>query len=125
MLIIKKGVMKRRMQPKESVMRKMQPKEKEMRSYFIAQIKIHDWREYELYLEGFDKIFIKYNGEVIAVDDSPIVLEGEWPYTRTVIIRFPSQAETMRWYKSAEYQELVAHRHKASKADIIIVKERE
>jgi uncharacterized protein (DUF1330 family) len=75
-------------------------------------------------LEGYDDIFRKYNGEVMAVDDSPVVLEGTWPYTRTVIIRFPSQAETMLWYESTEYQQLIKHRHKASKADIIIVKGR-
>jgi uncharacterized protein (DUF1330 family) len=95
-----------------------------MCSYFVAQIKIHDWQEYELYLEGYDEIFNKYNGEVITVDDNPVILEGTWPYTRTVIIRFPSQAETMRWYESGEYQQLVKHRHKASKSDIIIVKGR-
>lgn len=95
-----------------------------MYSYFIAQIKIHDWHEYESYLKGYDSIFRKYNGEVIAVDDNPIILEGAWPYTRTVIIRFTSQNETMRWYQSAEYQQLIKHRHKASKADIIIVKGR-
>ncbi|UCC80370.1 MAG: DUF1330 domain-containing protein [Candidatus Zixiibacteriota bacterium] len=95
-----------------------------MYGYFVAQIKIHDWQEYKLYLEGYDDIFGKYNGEVIAVDDNPVVLEGAWPYTRTVIIRFPSQAETMRWYESDEYQQLVKHRHKASTADVIVVKGR-
>ena len=95
-----------------------------MCSFFIAQIKIHDWDEYEKYLEGYDRIFRKYNGEVLAVEDSPTVLEGTWPYTRTVVIRFPSQAETMRWYESAEYQQLAKHRHKASKADVILVKGR-
>jgi uncharacterized protein (DUF1330 family) len=95
-----------------------------MSSYFIAQIKVHDRHEYEFYLEGFDSIFKKYNGEVLAVDSSPVVLEGKWPYTRNVLIRFPNHSETMRWYESAEYQQLVKHRHKSSKADIIIVKGR-
>jgi uncharacterized protein (DUF1330 family) len=75
-------------------------------------------------LNGYDRVFKNYNGEVVAVDDSPAVLEGTWPYTRTVVIRFPSQAEAMRWYESAEYQQLAKHRHKASRADIIIVKGR-
>jgi len=95
-----------------------------MCSHFIAQIDIYDWDEYKLYLDGYDKIHSKYNGEVLAVDSNPSVLEGKWPYTRAVIIRFQNHAETMRWYKSEEYQQLVKHRHKSSKADIILVKGR-
>jgi uncharacterized protein (DUF1330 family) len=49
-----------------------------MCSFFIAQIKIHDWDEYEKYLEGYDRIFRKYNGEIMAVEDSPTALEGTW-----------------------------------------------
>jgi uncharacterized protein (DUF1330 family) len=32
------------------------------------------------------------------------VLEGDWPYTRTAIIRFADDAEAKRWYNSPEYQ---------------------
>jgi uncharacterized protein (DUF1330 family) len=95
-----------------------------MCSYFIAQIEIHDWNEYELYLKGYDSIFRKFKGEVVTVDDSPKVLEGDWPYSRIVIIRFPNHEETMRWYESTEYRQLVKHRHKASRANIILAKGR-
>jgi uncharacterized protein (DUF1330 family) len=93
--------------------------------YFIAQIRIHDREEYRLYEEGFDEIFAKYNGEVIAVDDHPPVLEGAWPYTRAVMIRFPNESEARRWYDSTEYQTLAQHRLQASNADIILVKGRD
>lgn len=96
-----------------------------MSCYFIAQIRIHDRDEYQRYEEGFDDIFIKYNGEVIVVDDRPAVLEGRWPYTRAVMIRFPNESEARRWYDSAEYQKLAQYRQKASQADIILVKGRE
>jgi len=92
-----------------------------MSSYFIAQINIHDAEEYTQYEEGFDRIFAKYNGEVIVVDDHPTVLEGQWPYTRAVMIRFPDESEAKRWYHSAEYQTLAQHRLQASQADIILV----
>ena len=96
-----------------------------MSTYFIAYITIHDPQEYEKYLEGYDDVFEKYNGTVIAVDDDPTILEGDWPYTRAVVIRFPSEEELMRWYESPEYQTLARHRWQASKADIIVVKVRE
>jgi uncharacterized protein (DUF1330 family) len=96
-----------------------------MSSYFIAQIKIHDQEEYDKYLAGYDEVFARYQGKVIVVDDDPTILEGEWPYTRTVVIRFPNEIQVRRWYDSPEYQKLVQHRHKGSQADIIIAQGRE
>ena len=96
-----------------------------MSIYFIAYITIHDPEEYEKYLEGYDDVFEKYNGKIIAVDDDPTILEGEWPYTRAVVIRFPSEEELKRWYESTEYRSLTKHRWQASKADIIVVKGRD
>jgi uncharacterized protein (DUF1330 family) len=93
-----------------------------MSCYFIAQIKIHDREEYRKYEEGFDEIFGKYKGMVVLVDEAPVVLEGEWPYTRTVMLRFPSEEEAKRWYESPEYKKLAAHRHRASAANIVLVR---
>jgi uncharacterized protein (DUF1330 family) len=93
--------------------------------YFIAQIRIHDQAGYQHYLDGFDDIFAKYDGEVVVVDDSPIVLEGEWPYTRMVVIRFTGEDEARRWYNSPEYRELARHRFDASAADIVLAKGRD
>jgi uncharacterized protein (DUF1330 family) len=89
--------------------------------HFIAQVKIHDPREYQRYLEGFDEIFASYKGKVVVVDDNPTILEGDWPYTRLVLIRFPDKAEAKRWYDSPEYQRLAQHRFNASEATAILV----
>lgn len=90
-----------------------------MSTYFIAQIKIRNADEYQKYLDGFDEVFSRYKGEVVVVDDSPTVLEGEWRYTRIVLIRFPHRAAAESWYRSPQYQELAKYRHAASSADII------
>ena len=66
-------------------------------------------------------MFSKYKGIVMAVDEAPVILEGKWPYSRTVLIRFPNEEEAKRWYESGEYQELVKHRHQASDANIVLV----
>ncbi len=96
-----------------------------MSCYFIAQINIHDPEEYEKYLDGYDEVFGKFKGEVVAVDDSVTLLEGEWPFGRTVVIKFPNQEELEQWYRSPGYQKLVKHRHKASTANIVAVKGRD
>jgi len=91
---------------------------------FIAQIDIHDEAEYARYLAGYDEVFGRHEGEVIAVDDDVAVLEGDWPFSRTVVIRFPDRAALDRWYRSAEYQRLAAHRRAASTANIVAVQGR-
>ncbi len=96
-----------------------------MSCYFVAQIQIHDPSEYQKYLDGYDAVFDRFQGKVLAVDESPMRLEGEWPYTRCVIIRFPNRAEALRWYRSPEYQALASHRWQASRADILLVDGRE
>ena len=91
-----------------------------MSAYFIAQIEIRDRDEYNLYQAGFMEVFSKFEGEVLSVDDNPKVLEGDWPYTRAVLIRFPNEEEALKWYNSPEYQKLAQHRLNSSHASIII-----
>ena len=64
-----------------------------MANYFVAQIRINDHEEYEKYLENFDEIFSKYKGEYLAIDESPTLLEGEWDYTKAVLLKFNSKEE--------------------------------
>jgi uncharacterized protein (DUF1330 family) len=93
-----------------------------MSSYFIALIDIHDPAGYERYLDGFDAVFDRYNGEVVAVDENPTTLEGRWPAKRTVVIRFPAEEDLLRWYRSPEYQRLARLRAGAATANIAVVR---
>ncbi len=96
-----------------------------MSSYFIALIDIHDPEKYEEYLAGYDEIFSKFDGKVLAVEDNPSVLEGDWPAARTVLIKFPNEIELRRWYDSEEYQALAKYRREASVASIAIINQRD
>lgn len=93
-----------------------------MSAYFIANIKINDSEEYQKYLDTCEEVFSKYDGEYLAVDDDPTILEGTWNYTKTVIIRFPSEDSFHNWYESKEYQEILKHRLEAADCDTILVK---
>lgn len=92
-----------------------------MTHYFLAQIRIHDPIEYDRYLDKFDDIFSKYRGEYLAIDESPILLEGEWNYTKSVLIKFKSKKDFEEWYYSDEYQRILKYRLNASKCDTILV----
>jgi len=93
-----------------------------MSHYIIAQIEIADREEYGKYESGFMDIFIKYKGKLLSADEEPQLLEGSWPYTRTVLVEFPSKETALDWFTSDEYQALAKHRHNASAANITIIK---
>lgn len=92
-----------------------------MSVYAVALIHIKDRDGYRTYEQGFMDIFSRYEGKLLAVDESPTVLEGEWPWTRTVLLEFPDQAKLRAWYDSAEYQALAQHRFEASQAAIAVI----
>jgi uncharacterized protein (DUF1330 family) len=92
-----------------------------MTHYFVAQIRIHDQDEYNKYLDKFDEIFSGYKGEYLAIDESPVLLEGDWNYTKSVLIKFNSKEEFEEWYFSGDYQKILKHRLNAAKCDTILL----
>ena len=97
------------------------PEVREMSVYAIAQITIHDRDRYADYEAGFNAIFFAYNGTLLSVDEKPVILEGEWPCTRTVLIEFPDQEQFTAWYQSPAYQSLAKVRQQASIANLCLV----
>ena len=93
-----------------------------MSYYFIAQIRIRDEKEYQKYIDKAGEVFRKYKGKYLALDNEPEVLEGEWDYTRTVLISFENKGDFDAWYNSDEYQDILTYRLKASVCDSILVK---
>jgi len=91
-----------------------------MSVYFIAQLRIHDPSAYDRYLDGFDAVWESYEGVVVLVDEAPTVLEGEWPYSRLVMLRFPDEAALRRWYDSDGYRALRAIRQGAADGPIVV-----
>lgn len=94
-----------------------------MSVYVIALLEIHDRDEYSKYEAGFLPVFADHEGEILAVDESVVAAEGQWPWTRTVLLRFPDPAALQRWYTSPGYQAILPHRLKAAKASIGILQE--
>ena len=93
-----------------------------MSYYIIAQIKINNDQGYQKYIDKAGEIFKKFNGEHLSVDNGPEILEGNWDYTRAVLIKFKSLTDFNAWYKSPGYQEILKHRLKAADCDTILVK---
>ena len=92
-----------------------------MSVYVVARLDITDRERYAQYEAGFMEIFARHAGKLLAVDEAPEVIEGEWPVTRTVLIEFPDADAMRAWYDSDDYQALVQHRFAASTADIAML----
>ncbi len=92
-----------------------------MAHYLIDHIDINYREKYAKYESGFLDFFLIFYGKILSVEENEHLLEGQWPFTRTVLIEFPSQEDALDWYNSIEYQVLVQHRFAASTANIVIV----
>jgi uncharacterized protein (DUF1330 family) len=68
-------------------------------------------------------VFARHDGELLVVDEATRGAEGQWPYTRTVLLRFPDEASLHRWHTSPEYQAIAQHRFKASTVNVAVVNE--
>ncbi|MCX6238536.1 MAG: DUF1330 domain-containing protein [Bacteroidia bacterium] len=93
-----------------------------MSYYFVAQIKINDNAEYQKYIDKAGEIFEKFKGEYLSVDNAPKIIEGNWNYTRAVLIRFENKNDFNNWYNSPEYQNILMHRLHAADCDTILLK---
>jgi uncharacterized protein (DUF1330 family) len=96
-----------------------------MSCYFVSNIKINDIGEYQNYINEVDDVFAKYNGNYLALDDNPKILEGNWKYTRSVIIEFRNEIDFNNWYNSEDYQRILKYRLKAAECDTILIKGKE
>ena len=92
-----------------------------MAAYIVAQIEITDPETFETYRAQVPPILEKYGGEFIVRGGDREVLEGDWPWLRMVILKFPDREAAKAWHASAEYQGPKALRQAASKANMIVV----
>ena len=94
----------------------------EAKAFVIAQIEINDRNGYHSYeTAGHQEIFDKFSAKLVGVDEQVEAVEGSWPFTRTVIIEFPSKQLARAWYDSDEYQAVVGLRHDSTTSNLVIV----
>jgi uncharacterized protein (DUF1330 family) len=92
-----------------------------MPTYILAQLNIHDRERYERYVARFDEVLSKFEGRLLAADETPTVLVGEWPYQKLVLIEFKDAGEAMRWATSPDYQRISVDREAATTATVLSV----
>jgi uncharacterized protein (DUF1330 family) len=92
-----------------------------MAAYLIALEVIHDREEFDVYRSLVHEVLDKFEGQSIVSSEEVEVVEGKWPYTKTVVIRFPSMEKARGFYDSEEYKKIIHHRLNAVDTDLILV----
>ena len=93
-----------------------------MAAYVIGQLDIFDEVRYKSYLAGFMPIFQRYGGELLATTSGETtVVEGEWGFPRTVVMKFPSRSKAEEWLADPDYRELAEHRYKSAKCNLALI----
>jgi uncharacterized protein (DUF1330 family) len=92
-----------------------------MKAYSIVQVEVTDQATYDAYRKDVMPTIAAFGGKFLVRGGKMTKLEGEWPYSRAVVIEFPSREAAEGWYHSPAYQKLLPLRLRASRGNFIIV----
>lgn len=92
-----------------------------MSAYIIVQVEVTDPETYKTYAAQVLPIMEQYGGEFIVRGGDMEILEGDWPYPRVVVIKFPDMERAKAWQASPEYEGPKALRQSASRGNMIVV----
>jgi len=93
-----------------------------MTVYLVAQLTFTDRPAYDRYQARFMEVFKRFNGRMLAADEQPQVLEGDWPAEKFVMMSFPDEAEARRFADDPAYLEISKDRKAGSDAVVLLVK---
>ena len=90
------------------------------KGYWIARVDVHDPEAYPAYVAANGPVFRKFGGRFLVRGGQSVTPEGI-VRERNVVLEFPSYANALACYESADYQPVKALRAAASEADIVII----
>lgn len=93
-----------------------------MTAYVLAQISIHDRATYDRYAAAFFPTLTPFGGRLLAADESPVVMEGDWGREKVVLIAFPDAAQATAWANSDAYRAISVDREAATEGEVLLVK---
>ena len=89
--------------------------------YALGQLTIRDRERYQRYVRKFASSLVGFEGELLAADEAPELLEGAWPHHKVVLIRFPSAEAFWAWARSDAYQAISVDRVAATEGPALLV----
>ena len=93
-----------------------------MTVYVLAQLSFTDRAAYDRYQARFMDVFRRFEGRLLAADERPTVLEGEWDREKVVLMSFPDEAAARRFIDAPDYVEISKDRHAGAQTVSLLVK---
>lgn len=91
------------------------------KGYMLFTEKVLDQPLYDAYIAKVVETITNSGGRIIMVDDCPLVLEGSWHGSRTVILEWDTPRAAKAWYDSPEYQAIIGERHASAEANAVLL----
>jgi uncharacterized protein (DUF1330 family) len=95
---------------------------KTMAVYAIAMFSITDRVVYGRYQAQFMGVMNRYKGTVLAADEHPVVVEGDWDRDKVVMLSFGSEADFREFMDSPEYQGISKDRQAGTSGFVLLVR---
>lgn len=93
-----------------------------MTVYAVALLSIHDRARYQKYVAAFMPVLEKYGGRLLAADERPEVIEGQWPGDKVVLLSFPDRDAFTSWSTSPEYRKIATDRIAATDTVVLLAR---
>lgn len=90
-----------------------------MTVYILAQLRFTERTAYDRYQARFMDVFQRFEGRLLAADERPQVLEGNWQRDKVVLMAFPHEAAARAFAESPEYQAISLDRKAGAGADTL------
>ena len=90
-----------------------------MASYIVGVVSKHDLARYQDYAMAGYRLIDGVEVEV-GLADQPEVLEGQFPATSIIIMKFAANDAARKWYDSVGYQEVIPIRQASADTHFVI-----
>ena len=90
------------------------------KAFVIGHNTIKDQKNYKIYADQVPKTIEKFGGKFLSRGGEMLILDGEPPNKRNVLIEFPNMETAMAWYNSDDYQKIVSIRTMNAEGYLII-----
>lgn len=90
-----------------------------MASYIVGVVSKHDRERYQDYAMAGYRLIDGVAVEVALAED-PDVLEGEFPGTSMIIMKFADDDAARQWYDSEGYQEVIPIRRESADTRFVV-----
>jgi uncharacterized protein (DUF1330 family) len=90
--------------------------------YAIAQLSIHNRDSYDRYAARFMPILLAHGGKLLAAEESPQTIEGQYERDKVVLMEFPDKDSFRAWAGSPEYQEISKDRRAGADTVTVLIR---